>query len=140
MNRKLRVTKPNPRSSATKRTPAKVSKAARRVEHRAYGHGTLRYIRRLDDCSYAAAVDFGGVKRTIRLAETYFVTPISQIMALAPHLPPLPKPVAKRAKGTEWTASREMSEPELGEHAADEESAAEDRESSADEDHEDEAA
>jgi hypothetical protein len=66
----------------------------RSVEHVKYGIGNLLHVRPLDGGMFAAVVNFNGVDRTIRLSPAYFITPISEIMAFAPHLAP-PKPVSE---------------------------------------------
>src|SRR5437867_2984265 len=80
---------------AVKRSKPKLQK--RFLEHVAYGHGNLRYIRPLDDGSYAAVVDFSGIERTIRLAPAFWIGDIAEVLKLARHLaPPAPKPVAEK--------------------------------------------
>jgi hypothetical protein len=77
----------------------------REVVHTVYGIGTLDYVRLLDNGTYAAVVTFGGVDRTIRLSPDYFITPIAEIMKLAPHLAPPPKPPAEVSTGVRTKAS-----------------------------------
>jgi hypothetical protein len=109
------------------RKPALVAKRStpkpqnRQVEHVVYGIGNLLHVRPLDDGSLVAVVECAGVDRTIRLAPDYFITPIAEIIKLAPHLapPPAPKPMAKKAKASAVPdAGGEESELELGENVA----------------------
>jgi hypothetical protein len=107
----------SPPTIKPRRVRASIPKADRRVEHRTFGVGIARFRQQLDDSSYAADVKFGdGVIRTIRLDQVYWVTSVGEIMLLAAHLPPHPKPVAKALKAR--TVERE---PEVdGEVAQDE--------------------
>jgi hypothetical protein len=86
--------RPKPALVAKRITPKPQN---RQVEHRVYGIGNLLHVRPLDDGSLIAVVEFAGVDRTIRLSPAYFITPIQDIMKLAPHLAP-PKPVVKKIK------------------------------------------
>jgi hypothetical protein len=97
----FRVVPPRRKAPLTaKRSTPKPLK--REVEHVVYGVGTLLHVRPLDGGMFAAVVNFNGVDRSIRLAPDYFITPIPEIMALAPHLapPPAPKPVKKKLKAS----------------------------------------
>jgi hypothetical protein len=93
----------------------------RSVEHRVYGVGNLEYVRSLDDGSYVAVVTFNGVERTIRLAPEYWITKLSEIMALAPHLSPPPAPKVVKTESKARAAPDEVSEdgdPELSRESA----------------------
>jgi hypothetical protein len=81
---------------ATKRTKLKPQNYS--VEHVVYGVGSLLHVHPLDGGILVAVAEFAGVERTIRLAPEYFVTPIPEIMKIAPRLAPPPKPVVKKAK------------------------------------------
>jgi hypothetical protein len=91
---KFKVIPPRPKALLTAKR-AKPQPQNRSVEHRVYGIGNLLHVRALDDGSLVAVVTFNGVDRTIRLAPEYFITPIAEIMKLAP--PPAPRAVKPKA-------------------------------------------
>lgn len=88
-----------PRKAGLTAKRSKPQPQNRQVEHRVWGIGNLLHVRPLDGGMFAAVVNFNGVDRTIRLAPDYFITPIADIMKLAPHLEP-PPAVKKKAKAS----------------------------------------
>lgn len=91
----VKVIPPRRRPALKARVRRKPTPILRTVEHRVLGSVTLHFIRQLGDGSYAAAVDCGGVERTIRLEPQYWVTPVKEILRATHHLPPSPAPKAE---------------------------------------------
>jgi hypothetical protein len=109
-----------PRNSApatARRRRSSISTAERTVEHRVYGVGILRYLKQIDNGSYAAVVDFAGTERVVLNAHEYWLTPIDALMRLIPVLPPpaMPKP---KAKPTKTLSDNERTDDEEGDRDA----------------------
>lgn len=105
----LRVVPPLRREECPPK-PKKPKEPLRLVEHRIYGPGKLRCVRTLDTGQVADVTFLDGAKRTLRIAQEYWTTPIAEILAAAP--PPRPAlPVEGNALD---------SNENLGEHANEE--------------------
>jgi len=80
-----------PRSVNPRRRPS-ISTEDRTVEHRVYGVGVMRFIKQIDDGTFAAIVNFAGIDRMVRIAPEYWLTPVDAIIKLLPLLPMRPEP------------------------------------------------
>src|SRR5579872_774940 len=86
------------------------------IEHRSLGIGCMRGLRPSGSGGFCVDVEFGGVTRTLRLEQSYWVTPISDVLALLPLFPASKTPVEKEAKVKSADNEEDLDEvtPELG--------------------------
>lgn len=88
----FRVIRPRKRAPAKPKLKAPTPEP-RVLEHVHFGHGKLVGLRQLDNGDRTVQVEFGdGATRTIRLDQSYWITPISEL------LPAPPTPIRRVAK------------------------------------------
>jgi hypothetical protein len=118
----FRVIPPRNSVPATpRRRRPSISKEARTVAHGIFGVGVVRFVKQIDDGSYAAMVSFAGTERMVRVAPEYWLMPLDAIMRLIPHLPPpaIPKPKSKATEtfGDSQEEIEHNAEEETGDEA-----------------------
>jgi hypothetical protein len=92
----FRVVAPRTKPAAYKRKP-KPRPLSFAIKHVTFGDGLLVALRVGESGVYIADIDFAGTKRTMRVEEKFFITPVSDILASAPHFPtPAPPRVAEK--------------------------------------------
>lgn len=96
---------------AVKRSRAQTPKID--IEHRTFGIGRLVGLRASGSDGFVVDVNFGGTKRTLKLEQSYWVTPISDVLALVPMFPQSKSPVEREPKAESVDESEEPETAEL---------------------------
>jgi len=113
---KFRLIPPRSAAPAKTRGSSLISTAECSVEHRVYAMGLVRYLKQIDDGSYAAVVDFAGTERIVQVVPEYWLIPIDALMRLIPVLPP---PATKlKPKPMETLGDEERADDDEGDHDA----------------------
>ncbi len=104
----FRVVVPRPQPAPTKRGRKPAAPPSFTVAHVSFGDGLLTGLHLSESGVYLADIDFNGIKHTLRVEQSYFITPVGDIIACAHHFPP---PAPPKKKKTNKNAV-EDSEPE----------------------------
>ncbi len=114
MSRKaeFRVVPPSRKASLIVR-PRRKAPPSIDIEHRTLGVGRLVGLRPSGSGGFVCDVKFGSITRTLKLDESYWVTPISDVVALLPMFPQSKSPVEKESKVERADESEESETEEL---------------------------
>jgi hypothetical protein len=110
----FRVLPPRKSAPATKRG-RKLPPPSFEVSHKVFGDGLLTGLHLSESGVYLADVDFNGIKHTLRVEQSYFITPVGEIIALASHFPPPAPPKKAKAKTVAADLDHSDEDGEVGE-------------------------
>ena len=77
------------------------------IEHRSLGIGRLRGIRPSGSGGYVVDLDFAGATRTLKLQQSFFITPLADVLTLLPMFPASKPPVEREPKAESVDESEE---------------------------------
>jgi hypothetical protein len=86
------------------------------IEHRSLGIGRLRGIRPSGSGGYVVDLDFAGATRTLKLQQSFFITPVADVLALLPMFlaskPPVEREPVEHADEEDRDVTPELGMPE----------------------------